>query len=151
MLQRQLSHLNVVSLTTARFKPLILSMIINPFWVWVLYYDRRSVCLGIKHPSGAYDEIFITSRQLWVCWCGALSLMRGRVCRWLLLLALAIFIFGSESHGTRDHILLSQNRDFLFRRLLRLAGLRWRYSNPPPHGISIRSYLHGRLYSLVVT
>jgi hypothetical protein len=24
----------------------------------------------------------------------------------------------------------------LFRRLLRLAGLRWRYSNPPPHGTS---------------
>jgi hypothetical protein len=24
---------------------------------------------------------------------------------------------------------------FSFRRLLRLAGLRWRYSNPPPHGI----------------
>jgi hypothetical protein len=29
-------------------------------------------------------------------------------------------IFGSESHGTRDHILLSQIRDFSFRRLLRL-------------------------------
>jgi hypothetical protein len=24
--------------------------------------------------------------------------------------------------------------NFPFRRLLRLAGLRWRYSNPPPHG-----------------
>jgi hypothetical protein len=33
----------------------------------------------------------------------------------------------------RDHILLSQIRDFLFHRLLRLAGLRWRYSTPPPH------------------
>jgi hypothetical protein len=32
-------------------------------------------------------------------------------------------------------ILLSQIRDFPFRRLLRLAGLRWRYSTPPPHGI----------------
>jgi hypothetical protein len=57
-------------------------------WVWVLYYDRRStgqsfcllslglilwptvsrpVCLGIKHPSEAYDQIFITVRQLRVC------------------------------------------------------------------------------------
>jgi hypothetical protein len=27
---------------------------------------------------------------------------------------------------------------FPFRRLLRLAGLRWRYSTPPPHGITLR-------------
>jgi hypothetical protein len=27
---------------------------------------------------------------------------------------------------------------FPFRRLLRLAGLRWRYSNPPPHGLSLK-------------
>jgi hypothetical protein len=31
--------------------------------------------------------------------------------------------------------LLSQIRDFRIRRLLRLAGLRWRYSTPPPHGL----------------
>jgi hypothetical protein len=42
-------------------------------------------------------------------------------------------IFGSESPG--DHILLSQIRNLPFHPLLRLAGLRWRYSNPPPHGI----------------
>jgi hypothetical protein len=44
-------------------------------------------------------------------------------------------ILGSESLGTRDHILLSQISDFPFGRLLRLAGSRWRYSIPPPHGL----------------
>jgi hypothetical protein len=46
----------------------------------------------------------------------------------------AVFL-GSESLGTRNHILLSQIWDFPFRRLLRLAGSRWRYSTPPPHGL----------------
>jgi hypothetical protein len=93
----------------------------------------RPICLGIKHPSGSYDQMFITVRQLRVYWCGAPSLTRGRVCRLQLLLALTrTVIFGSESRGTHDHILLSQIRDFPFRRLLRLSGLRWRYSTPPP-------------------
>jgi hypothetical protein len=39
----------------------------------------------------------------------------------LLSLASAVFL-GSEPFCTRDHILLSQIRDFPFRRLLRLAG-----------------------------
>jgi hypothetical protein len=69
----------------------------------------RPVCLGIKHPSGAYDQIFITVRQLRVCWCGALTLKRERVCRLQLLLSLAsAVILWSDSRRTRDHILLSQ-------------------------------------------
>jgi hypothetical protein len=43
---------------------------------------------------------FFTVRQLRVCWCGALSLMRGRVCRLQLLLVLASTVIpGSESMG----------------------------------------------------
>jgi hypothetical protein len=80
---------------------------------------------------------FITVRQLRVCWCGSLSLMRGRICRLHLLMVLSAVILGSESPETRDRILLSQIRDFPFRRLLRLAGIRWWYSTPPPHGISL--------------
>jgi hypothetical protein len=66
-----------------------------------------------------------------------LSLTRGRVCHLQLQLAFASrVIFGSESHGTHDHILLSQIQDFLFRRLLQLAGLQWRYYTPPPHRVT---------------
>jgi hypothetical protein len=42
----------------------------------------------------------------------------------LLVLASAVFL-GSESLGTRHHILLSQIWDFPLRRLLRHAGSRW--------------------------
>jgi hypothetical protein len=87
----------------------------------------RPVCLGNKHSSGAYDQILITVRQLRICLCGALSLTRGRICHLELLLVLAnAVILGSESRGTRDHILLSQIRDSPICRLLRLTGLRWR-------------------------
>jgi hypothetical protein len=107
---------------------LSLSLMLRPTVSW-------PVCLGIKHPSGAYDQIFVTVRQLRVWSCGALSLTRGRVCRLQILLAFAsAVILGSESRGTRDPNVLSQIRDFPFRRLLRLAGSRWRYSTPPPHG-----------------
>jgi hypothetical protein len=68
---------------------------------------------GVKHPFDPYDQIFIIVRQLRVCWCGALSLTRERVCHLQLLLVFAsAVILGSESRGTRDHILLYQIRDY---------------------------------------
>jgi hypothetical protein len=103
------------------------------FWVRVrvtlhLAVCRQSVRLGagnfFSQMNACGHSPYITS-----------SLTRGLVCHLQLLLVLAnAFILGSESRGTRDHILLSQIRDFSFCRLLRLSGLRWRYSTPPPHG-----------------
>jgi hypothetical protein len=55
---------------------------------------------------------------------------------YMLLVLASTAILGSESLGTRDHILLSQIWDFPFRSLIRLAGSQWRYSTPPPHGLS---------------
>jgi hypothetical protein len=71
----------------------------------------RPVCLGDKHPTGIKHQIFVSVRYLRVCWCGALSLTRERICRLQLLLVVAsAVILGSESRETRDHILLSQIR-----------------------------------------
>jgi hypothetical protein len=70
------------------------------------------VCPDVKHSYGAQDQIFITTRQLQVCWCGSPSLMRGRVCCLQLLLDLAsAFILWSKSHMTHDHILMSEIQD----------------------------------------
>jgi hypothetical protein len=90
-----------------------------------LCYDRRSAGQSVLEQSthlGLNDQIFIIVWQLRVCWFGAPSLTRRRVCRLQLQLVLAsAVIFGSESRRTRGHILLSQIRDFHFRCLLRLT------------------------------
>jgi hypothetical protein len=117
-----LPSLQLQSITTAHNQWLNYNSL-NWVWVWIIDYV---LC---------YDQIFITVTQLRVCWFGAPSLTRGRICRLQLLLALAsAVILGSESLRTRGYILLSQIWDFPFRRLLRLAGSRWRYMIPPPHG-----------------
>jgi hypothetical protein len=72
----------------------------------------RPVCLGIKHPCGAYDQIFITVRTVMclLMW-GAFSDKRtGLPFTAAAGLASAV-ILGSESRGIRDDILLAQIRD----------------------------------------
>jgi hypothetical protein len=91
--------------------------------------QSASLCWN-KAPVWGSRPDFYYYQTIWVCWCGALSLTRGWVCRLQLLLALAsAVIFGSESRGTRDHILLSQIRNFFSSP----SATRTRYSTPPPH------------------
>jgi hypothetical protein len=103
--------------------------------------------------------------QLRVSWYWTPSLKRGWVCNLLIqlltVLATAITLV-YKFRRTHDHILLSHTRlpqpggpgpriyipqeqvgqvilpgtGFPFHRLSRLAGLRWRYSNPLPHGVA---------------
>jgi hypothetical protein len=121
----------------------------------------RPVYLCIK-PPGAEDNIFVTVTQMRVCRCSVSPQTRGWICHLQLLLAPAnIVILGFESHWTHDHIStisdlrlspISRSRSpylyppgsgwpsytpryrFPFRRLLRLAGPLWRYSNTLPLG-----------------
>jgi hypothetical protein len=127
----------------------------------------RPVRPGVRHPSGTRDQFFfpleIFFRHLQVCYFAVPSLTRGRICNLLYLLGLASAVpLGSESHGTQDHILLSQffrlpqpggpgpciyipqeqsvpvipaGTGFPFHHFLRLAGLQWSYSNTPPQGL----------------
>jgi hypothetical protein len=137
-MKRQLDTWTVVDLSAARFKPLIF---LGHGGVKVKFTLRltvsQSVSLGVEPYLGLMARyLAITIWQLRSCFCGAPSLSRGRVCLLYMLLGLPNAVFlGSESLGTRDHILRSQIWDFPFRRLLRLAGSRWRYSTPPPHGL----------------
>jgi hypothetical protein len=118
---------------------------------------------NLRPTSGTRDQFFfileIFFRQLRVCYFVAPSLTRGRVCNllykcfWALpeqsLLGrspaelTAIFyclIWGCPNLEGQVPVFMSpRNRvapgtGFSFCRFFRLAGLRWRYSNPPPQG-----------------
>jgi hypothetical protein len=89
--------------------------------------------LGITPIWGLRPDLDYYQTVAGLLVCGVLSDERTGLSLPLLLALASAVILGSESLGTHDHILLSQIRDFPFRRLLRLAGSRWRYSTPPPH------------------
>jgi hypothetical protein len=72
----------------------------------------QTVCLGVKHPSGAYDQIFyycqtVAGLLMW----GALSDEKMGLPFTIALVLTSVAILGSKSRGTRDHILLSHIRD----------------------------------------
>jgi hypothetical protein len=78
------------------------------------HYDRQSVGQSVlvsgTHLGPATNLHFLSLtifRQLWVCWCGAPSLTRSRVCSFQFLPGITSAAFHrSESHGTHQHILL---------------------------------------------
>jgi hypothetical protein len=103
------------------------------------HYDWRSVSqsvsLGVEPHLRLMARYSLLFDSYGLVVCGTPSLTRGRVCLMYMLLALASAVFlVFECLGTLDYILLSQIWDFSFRRLLRFAGSRWRYSTPPPYG-----------------
>jgi hypothetical protein len=106
--------------------------------VKVTLWDSQSVSQKIfaMNPTwGLWPYIYYFLIVTILCFCGAPSLTRGRVCLLYMLLALANAVFlGFESLGTHDHILLSQIWDFPFHLLLRLAVSRWRYSTQSANG-----------------
>jgi hypothetical protein len=96
-------------------------------WIWALY-DRRSVGQSVlewRTHLGLTTRFLLLSDSCRFVDVGRSLWREDGVGRLLLLLDLAsAVILGSESHGTHDHIILSQIWDFPFRGLLRLAGLR---------------------------
>jgi hypothetical protein len=80
--------------------------------------DRQSVSSGVHLRLTTRYLLLFYIYVLVFFFCGAPSLTRGRVCRLQLLLVLGrAVILRSKSRGTRDHIFLSQIRDFPFRQV----------------------------------
>jgi hypothetical protein len=131
--------LNYLRLPSSELDPILLTTVLysvpSKVKVTLQLTISQSVSLGVEPHLGRMTRYLLLFDSYGLVLCGTPSLTRGRVCLLYMLLALASAVFlGSEFLGTRDHILLSQIWDFPFRRLLRLAGSRWRYSTPPPHG-----------------
>jgi hypothetical protein len=122
-------------------------------------YDRwvsRPVCFGVRHLSGALDQTFITVRHLWVWCCGEFSLTEVWVCSYtcywsspaqslsgpnLTGFTTLYFCLRFETPSTcryrspylhpkeQESPVILPDAGLPSRPLLRLVGLRWRYSN----------------------
>jgi hypothetical protein len=115
-------------------------------WVWVLCYDRRSVgsLSWYKAPiRGLWPDFYFRPEY-------GIRLTVTFLIPWGALSDEKTGLFFECAAGpcqrslsrvlvpwACDRTLLSQIWDFPFRRLLRLAGSRWRYSTPPPHGFDL--------------
>jgi hypothetical protein len=136
--------LSSVSLFSVRVSSLLFSVSLSKVKITLRLTVCQSVSLGVEPHLGpmtrylllfdSCDLVFV-GRPLWredgSVFC---------ICCW----PLPAQSLGSESLGTRDHIILSQIWDFPFRRLLRLAGSRWGYLTSPPHAslsLSLSVYL----------
>jgi hypothetical protein len=106
----------------------------------------RTVCPGVRRPSGTHDQFFfcleISFRQLRLCYFVAPSLTRGRVCNLLVQLLLGLtraVTLGSKSRRTHGHILLS------YLRLPPTWRARFPYLYPPGTGWPSYTpgYIHG--------
>jgi hypothetical protein len=122
----------------------------------------RPVPLGVRHPFGAYDQFLISCSK--ITFLSSLrrapSLTRGRVCNLHcshsvvrvaqihnLILLSHLRLPQPGGPGPRIYIpqeqggpVIPPGTGFSLRRLLRLAGLRWRYCNTPPHRSDSASY-----------
>jgi hypothetical protein len=108
--------------------------ILEPFYqseleFFLLPTDSRPVRLGIGPPFGTLDQIYLAllslSDNYFILLSKVSSLTRKRVCslQW------------NHSLRTNNHTLPSHLRlCSLFVASYDVQGLRWRYSNPPPHG-----------------
>jgi hypothetical protein len=95
----------------------------------------RPVLSWNKHQSGGLPDFYYSQTVVGLLMWSALSDDRTG-------LSLTIAAGPRQHSHSRVRVLrdsephlLSQIRDIPFRRLLRLAGLRWRYSTPPPHAM----------------
>jgi hypothetical protein len=128
-------------------------------WLYSQSQIQSYVTTDGRSASLSWNKAHIWGRQLRVCWCGALSLTRESVCRLQFLDLANAVILGFESRGTlpvaykygelalqvggslesktvecghEGGPVISPGTGFHFRSLLRLAGLGWTYSTPPP-------------------